>query len=58
MTAPDTVTRDGASTRASEVSSERRPLAEMSRSSMLGLQILLGIVLLIIWELCAGRVVD
>lgn len=58
MTAPDTVTRDGASTRASKVSSERRPLSEMSRPQMLGLQVLLGIALLIIWELSAGRLVD
>ena len=53
MTAPDTVTSERA-----RKTPERRPLAEMSQASMIGLQILLGIALLIIWELSAGRLVD
>ncbi len=56
MTAPDTVTRESA--RAEEVAPERRPLAEMSQPAMIGLQVLFGIVLLVIWELSAGRLID
>ena len=56
MTAHDTVTRDRSQT--TEVPPTRRSLAEISQTSMVGLQILLGIVLLIIWELTAGRLID
>ena len=56
MTAPDTVSTERS--RTAESTPARRPLAQISQPAMIGLQILLGIVLLIIWELSAGRLVD
>jgi NitT/TauT family transport system permease protein len=37
---------------------QRKPLGDMSPMAMVGLQILLGIALLAIWQLSAGRLVD
>ncbi len=56
MTAPDTVTSERSNP--NEARPTRRPLAEISQASMVSLQVMLGIVLLIIWELSAGRLID
>jgi NitT/TauT family transport system permease protein len=36
----------------------RKPLGDMGQPAMLGLQVLFGIALLVVWELSAGRLVD
>ena len=56
MTAPDTVTSERSKPAAARPT--RRPLAEINQASMVSLQVMLGIVLLIIWELSAGRLID
>ncbi|MEP9355383.1 ABC transporter permease [Xanthobacter sp. KR7-65] len=37
---------------------ERRPLADMGTAPMMGMQILLGIALLVVWQLVSGRLID
>jgi NitT/TauT family transport system permease protein len=56
MTASDTVTRE--LSKPVKVRRQRRPLGDMSPAAMVCLQILLGLVLLAIWQYSAGRLVD
>jgi NitT/TauT family transport system permease protein len=54
MTASDTVTPE----LSKPAPPQRKPLGDMSPAAMVGLQILLGIALLVVWQLSAGRLVD
>ena len=56
MTASETVTPE--LSKPVPARAQRKPVGEMSPTAMVGLQILLGIVLLVVWQLCAGRLVD
>jgi sulfonate transport system permease protein len=54
MTASETVTPE----LSKPARPQRKPLGEMSPMAMVGLQIVLGIVLLVVWQLSAGRLID
>jgi sulfonate transport system permease protein len=56
MTASETVTPE--LSKPAPARPQRKPLGEMSPMAMVGLQILLGIVLLVVWQLSAGRLID
>jgi NitT/TauT family transport system permease protein len=56
MTASDTVTRE--LSKPAQARPQRKPLGDMSPAVMVGLQILLGIALLAVWQFSAGRLVD
>jgi NitT/TauT family transport system permease protein len=56
MTASETVTPE--LSKPAPARAQRKPLGEMSPMAMVGLQILLGIVLLVVWQLSAGRLID
>lgn len=56
MTASETVTPE--QSKPGRARAQRRPLGDMSPMAMVGLQILLGIALLAVWQLIAGRVID
>ena len=56
MTASETVTPE--LSKPAPARPQRKPLGEMSPMAMVGLQILLGIALLVVWQLSAGRLVD
>ena len=56
MTASETVTPE--LSKPAQVRARRKPLGEMGPTAMLGLQILLGIVLLVVWQFSAGRFID
>jgi NitT/TauT family transport system permease protein len=56
MTASDTVTRE--LSKPTQARPQRKPLGDMSPAAMVGLQILLGIALLAVWQFSAGRLVD